>query len=250
MDKILEFLEKTHRKNWWLFIMCLSVTHTWVFHHLNGSFWNYSIGKNHPFFLFLEIILLATGVARLLVAVKFIDLLERTPIISDIVNYFWWERRMRIQYTRHHVMFEHNEELKEDFFTIIYQYYTLTYTSVDGVMISRTKPSATLLEQKQILLHLSLSSNLHLFERSYVQSYIEKGTKELLYEHIKKIDNANFRFFSQCFNIFTNESGEVLPYIVRQCERKIFGFFFERKPIGKKLTLGHVYVVVLSVLFL
>ncbi|MFT4968078.1 MAG: hypothetical protein ACI9CD_001101, partial [Candidatus Deianiraeaceae bacterium] len=55
-------------------------------------------------------------------------------------------------------------------------------------------------------------------------------------------------FFSQCFNIFTNENGAVLPYILRQCERKLFGFFFERKPIGKKLTLGHVYVVLLMIL--
>jgi hypothetical protein len=96
MEKVLEFLEKTHRANWILFTVCLAVMNTFVFYKINGELWNYSVGNNHPFFLFLEIALLSTGLTRILVAINFLRFVQLCPIIADVINWCWWERRKRI----------------------------------------------------------------------------------------------------------------------------------------------------------
>ena len=98
MEKVLEFLEKTHRANWLLFTVCLTAVNTFVFYKINGELWNYSVGNNHPFFLFLEIALLSTGITRILVAINFLHWVQLCPIIADVINWCWWERRHQLKY--------------------------------------------------------------------------------------------------------------------------------------------------------
>ena len=123
MEKVLEFLEKTHRANWLLFTVCLTAVNTFVFYKINGELWNYSVGNNHPFFLFLEIALLSTGITRILVAINFLHWVQLCPIIADVINWCWWERRNNLHSFKNEVYFyfgEINQGVLEYLFQLKY----------------------------------------------------------------------------------------------------------------------------------
>lgn len=186
MEKVLDFLEKTHRANWLLFTVCLAFINTFVFYRINGELWNYSVGDHHPFFLFLEISLLATGLTRILVAINFLHWVQLCPIIADVINWLWWERRENLKRFRtkiHECKFSNYE--KKVFYDILYSIH------IRNILVANRVAMVSILH--------SLFSNFSLSANEYQ------------------------KYFNQ--ELFGNKPDDftVPIYIVRECDKEVFG---------------------------
>lgn len=195
MEKILDFLEKTHRTNWLLFTVCLAVVNTFVFCIINGEFWNYDIKNHHPFFLFLEIALLSTGLTRILVAINFLHWVQLCPVIADVINWCWWERKRKITLFHHRVEIYCNKNKYINFYLLLNS------------------------------INYGLLLNPESIRKSIEKHFIECTNNRTLYDYT----NA----FNQ--DLFGNKEGDftVPIYIIRECDKKTLWFLPTRTLVAK-----------------
>jgi|GEM_PF-5253537 len=88
MEKLIELFKNHQGKNWTLFLITLGVVHSAWFYK-NGL----DIGTQNPYFIFLEILFIASGITRFLVAIDIFYIIETCPVLSDWITLLWKKRR-------------------------------------------------------------------------------------------------------------------------------------------------------------
>ena len=92
MEKLIEYFKDNHEgKNWTLFLITLGVVHSaWWF----GTFdFIKKFGTQNPYFIFLEILFIASGITRFLIVIDIFYIIETCPGISDCITFLWKKRR-------------------------------------------------------------------------------------------------------------------------------------------------------------
>ncbi len=105
MEKLIEYFKNNHQgKNWTLFLIILGVVHSaWFvefFHCVNWWLWalqvpkaNFDIGTQNPYFIFLEILFIASGITRFLVAIDIFYIIANIWLCDWIMKKLWKKRR-------------------------------------------------------------------------------------------------------------------------------------------------------------
>ena len=98
MDKLIEkIIEKTELKNWTLFLFIFAISFTVGLRLIAKAWFHLPDEKFNQTTLFLlEVFLSSLTITRFLVAIKFLEAVNRTPIIADIINWVVVERRLLI----------------------------------------------------------------------------------------------------------------------------------------------------------
>ena len=95
MDKLIEkIIEKTELKNWTLFLFIFAISFT-VGLRLIAKAW-FHLPKNdfnQTTLFLLEVFLSSLTITRILVAIKFLEAINRTPILAEIINWIVVEKR-------------------------------------------------------------------------------------------------------------------------------------------------------------
>jgi len=113
-DKILDSLGD--RSNWLIFSVVLSVTTIYFIDKIHEDLWSWHLfwyiipyfnfnpthllfedGKNLTF-LVSEILLTSMALTRVLIAFDILHIIQRTPIVADVINFCWKERRKEIEF--------------------------------------------------------------------------------------------------------------------------------------------------------
>jgi hypothetical protein len=94
MDKLIEkIIKKTELKNWTLFLFIFAISFTIGLRLLTKEWFHLPDEKFNQTTLFLlEVFLSSLTITRFLVAIKFLEAINRTPIIADIINWVVVER--------------------------------------------------------------------------------------------------------------------------------------------------------------
>ena len=90
IEKIIDSLGS--RANWLIFTTVLAGINLCVFSD-KMPFIKKELFKDHEFFLGMEIFLTAATIARFLIAIDILHIIQRTPIVADVINFCWRERR-------------------------------------------------------------------------------------------------------------------------------------------------------------
>ena len=104
-NKIFNYFENNHKgKNWTLFLIILGVVHSvWFvefFHRVSWWQWalqipkaNFDIGTQNPYFIFLEILFIASSITRILIAIDIFYILANFCLVDDLLKIVWKKRR-------------------------------------------------------------------------------------------------------------------------------------------------------------
>ncbi len=94
MDKLIEkIIAKTELKNWTLFLFIFAICYIFWLHSIEGEWLAVPKTEYHNTTLFLlEVFLSSLTITRILVAIKFLEAINRTPIIADFINWVVVER--------------------------------------------------------------------------------------------------------------------------------------------------------------
>ena len=104
-NKIFNYFENNHQgKNWTLFLITLGLVHSaWFvefFHRVSWWQWalqipkaNFDIGTQNPYFIFLEILFIASSITRILIAIDIFYILANFCLVDDLLKIVWKKRR-------------------------------------------------------------------------------------------------------------------------------------------------------------
>ena len=102
MDKLIEkIIEKTELKNWTLFLFIFAISFTVGLQIITGHWFHIPDAKdkfNNTTLFLLEVFLSSLTITRLLVAIKFLEAVNRTPIIADFINWVVVERKFMMKH--------------------------------------------------------------------------------------------------------------------------------------------------------
>lgn len=208
MEKILEIFGKEHAKNWWLFTTCFGIVHTCFFWH------GFDIGNKNAVFLFLEITLLSTGLARILVAINFLHLVQNCPVIADIINFCWWERRKRLSKMYKHLQLWLTRHDYLGYFKCVASSHGGNWwESVDVIYVSTIlngfRPG--LLEH-----HLKLCRTC-------------SNNEANAYRHIVRTERRYIQEFEKVAQITYSTTGSVMPsFVMRFIHKELHGYFLQK----------------------
>ncbi len=92
MEKLIDYFKVNHEgKNWTLFLITLGLVHSaWWF---NTFDFIKEFGTQNPYFIFLEILFIASSITRILIAIDIFYIIETCPGISDCITLLWKKRR-------------------------------------------------------------------------------------------------------------------------------------------------------------
>jgi|GEM_PF-4592039 len=97
MDALFKkIIEKTELKNWTLFLFIFAISFTIGLRLITGHWFHIPDAKdkfNQTTLFLLEVFLSSLTITRILVAIKFLEAINRTPIIADFINWVVVERR-------------------------------------------------------------------------------------------------------------------------------------------------------------
>ncbi len=94
-----EIIKKTELKNWTLFLFIFAICYAKGLQIITGHWFHIpdADGKFNQTTLFLlDVFLSSITITRILVAIKFLEAINRTPIIADIINWVVVDRRVMI----------------------------------------------------------------------------------------------------------------------------------------------------------
>ena len=201
MDELFKtIIKKTELKNWTLFLFIFAICYIFWLHSIEGKW--FAVPKteypNTTLFL-LEVFLSSLTITRILVAIKFLEAINRTPIIADIINWVVVERKSLIVYYELFI-------------------YAKTITGkTQGGPLGWTLTYKDIVTEKEgwILIHFKI---------------IMDGTLPH-YNNLKKaIDN---KMQSECVGkveIGTNVSFTLNPAIHRHLDTEKYGFWIPKRP--------------------
>jgi len=95
MDKLIEkIIEQTALKNWTLFLFIFAICYAVGLRLIAKAWFHLPDEKFNQTTLFLlEVFLSSLTITRILVAIKFLEAINRTPIIADFINWIVVDRR-------------------------------------------------------------------------------------------------------------------------------------------------------------
>ena len=95
MDKLIEkIIEKTELKNWTLFLFIFAICYAVGLRLIAKAWFHLPDEKfNNTTLFLLEVFLSSLTITRFLVAIKFLEAINRTPIIADFINWVVMEKR-------------------------------------------------------------------------------------------------------------------------------------------------------------
>ena len=93
MEKLIEYFKDNHEgKNWTLFLIILGVVHSVWWFNCESAFIK-KFGTQNPYFIFLEILFIASGITRFLIVIDIFYILAHFCLVDDLLKLLWKKRR-------------------------------------------------------------------------------------------------------------------------------------------------------------